>query len=177
MFGVQGPDAPVSAVADVAGVGIATLYRRFPSKEVLLQHLCEASLAQQAEAARDALAVKPAWDALEGFVRRCVAFRAGAFSTFAGTVLATDTMRAAAEESHALLEKLVRRAQVARELRADVATVDIHRLIELFSRRLPDDEESYLRLLVIAIDGLRAPAVRPLPLPDPSWNSYASRWT
>ncbi|HJZ28613.1 MAG TPA: helix-turn-helix domain-containing protein, partial [Streptosporangiaceae bacterium] len=32
VFSAQGADAPVSAVADRAGVGIGTLYRRFGSK-------------------------------------------------------------------------------------------------------------------------------------------------
>ena len=34
------PDAPMAEIARRAGVGIGTLYRRYPSKEALVQHLC-----------------------------------------------------------------------------------------------------------------------------------------
>ncbi|MFD0473190.1 TetR/AcrR family transcriptional regulator [Nonomuraea thailandensis] len=34
------PGAPIAAVAEKAGVGISALYRRYPSKEALLQKLC-----------------------------------------------------------------------------------------------------------------------------------------
>ena len=47
-------------------------------------------------------------------------------------------------------------AQSAGMLRDDVGSVDIHQLIELFSRRRPDDNSAaHQRLLAIALDGLR----------------------
>ncbi len=51
---VADPDAPVSAVAARAGVGISALYRRYPSKEDLLRQLARDGLRRyiiEAEAA------------------------------------------------------------------------------------------------------------------------------
>src|SRR5216683_12372 len=63
VFAVHGPDAAVSAVASAAGVGMGSLYRRYTSKEHLLQQLCLDSLAQQIAAAEAALAGGDApWD-------------------------------------------------------------------------------------------------------------------
>src|SRR5882757_10663567 len=78
VFAVHGPGASVAQVAAEAGVGIGSLYRRYPTKEALLQHLCQASMDQQVAAAEEALArgTDPtgSWEALTGFVRECVGF-------------------------------------------------------------------------------------------------------
>jgi len=178
VFAVHGPEAPVSAVATEAGVGIGTLYRRYASKHELLQHLCLASLEQQIAAARAALAGgEGPWEALSGLVRSCVSFRAGAFAHLAGTIPVTAGMIEAAEQSHRLLERLVVRARRAGALRADAGSVDVHQLVELFSRRRPDDDDAHQRLLAIALDGLRAPGTAPLPGSPPSWDDYAHRWS
>ncbi|HWD72151.1 MAG TPA: helix-turn-helix domain-containing protein, partial [Actinomycetota bacterium] len=91
VFAIHGPDASVAQVAARAGVGIGTLYRRYPTKESLLQHLCQASMDQQVAAAEEALArgTDP-WEALAGFIRDCVGFRAGVLSAVAGTIGVTE---------------------------------------------------------------------------------------
>src|SRR5258708_22417229 len=72
VFAVYGPEAAVSAVAAQAGVGMGSLYRRYTTKEVLLQELCQESLAQQIAAAEASLAsAEEPWDALAGFIRAC----------------------------------------------------------------------------------------------------------
>src|SRR5260370_13412896 len=99
VFAIHGPEAAVSAVAAEAGVGMGSLYRRYASKEELLQQLCQESLAQQIAAAEAALAGSDEpWDALAGFILACVSFRAGAFSVIAGTIPLTPEMRAAAQQ-------------------------------------------------------------------------------
>jgi AcrR family transcriptional regulator len=178
VFAVHGPDAAVSAVAARAGVGIGGLYRRYASKDELLQRLCRDSMAQQIAAAEAALAGdEESWDALAGFIRACVSFRAGALSVIAGTIPVTEEMIADAQRAHELLELLVTRARQAGALRPDVESVDLNQLIELFSRRRPDDEGGYQRLLVIALDGLRAPGTEPLPGAAVTWELYARRWS
>ena len=177
VFAVHGPDATVRDVASEAGIGMGSLYRRYAGKEDLLQQLCRESLAQQIAAAQSALGggLDP-WNALAFFIRVCVSFRAGAFATIAGTITVTPDLRTAAQEAHELLERLLSRAQQHGTLRLDVSSVDIHRLIELFSRRREDDDETYPRLLALSLDGLRAPGREPLPGTQPSWEEYARRW-
>ena len=53
---IADPDAPISAVAKRAGVGISALYRRYESKEELLRRLCGDGLKRYNAAAEAALA-------------------------------------------------------------------------------------------------------------------------
>jgi len=67
-FGERGLDVPLEDIADRAGVGIATLYRRFPTREALVAASFEAKLAAFAEAAEQALDSPDAWAGFAGFV-------------------------------------------------------------------------------------------------------------
>ena len=70
VFSALGADAPVSAVADRAGVGIGTLYRRFGSKTELLQRLCVLAMDQTLQAADDALEASDPWAGLGRVAQR-----------------------------------------------------------------------------------------------------------
>jgi AcrR family transcriptional regulator len=178
VFAVHGPDASVAQVAARAGVGIGSLYRRYPTKEALLQHLCQASMDQQVAVAEEALQGGGApWEALAAFVGACVGFRAGVLSAVAGTIAVTEEMRATAAHAHGLLEQLVHRAKRAGALRRDAGSVDIHELIELFSRRPAGTALAHERLLAVMLDGLRAPGSEVLPGPAPDWPAYVARWS
>jgi AcrR family transcriptional regulator len=185
VFARSGADAPVSAIAAEAGVGMGSLYRRFASKDDLLRHLCQMAMEQSIEAAETALASPgDAWSALAGYVRACVAFRSGAFAPAAGTFPVTEQMVATAARSYELIERLVSRAHAEGALRPDVTGVDLVELIGLFSRSArwrptddgydPDHVEQ--RLLGIALDGLRAPGRERLAEPAPRWQEYSALW-
>lgn len=181
VFTTQGFDAPVSAVAERAGVGIASLYRRFPSKELLLQHLCVLAMEQSIEAAERALRADDAWTGLADYIRECVAFGSGALGPVAGTIDTTDEMWKAARRSQRLARKIVARAHAAEVLRADVTALDIAVLIELFSRRSPvraseRDQEIRQRLLAIALDGLRGEDHESLPGGALRSDEYEAPW-
>ena len=169
VFAAQGADAPISAVAERAGVGMGTLYRRYGSKTELLQRLCVMAMEQAIEAADDALGAADPWAGLCGYIRACVEMRSGALASLAGQIEATGEMRGTARRSMARTREVVNRARRAGRLRADVSALDIAWLIEQFSRRAPgpaDAEEEgnvRARLLGIALDGLRAPAPAALP--------------
>jgi AcrR family transcriptional regulator len=186
VFSSQGFDAPVSAIAERAGVGIGSLYRRYGSKDELLQRLCVLAMEQAIEAATAALREPDVWNGLTGYVRECVAFGSGALAPVAGTIEVTPQMLATARRSRRLAETLVRRAKRAGVLRADVATLDVLYLIEQFSRRsrtrpadgdaADEDGNARARVLTIALDGLRAHGDQRLPGRAPSWRRYESRW-
>src|SRR5689334_16571378 len=67
------PTAPVSAVAQAAGVGISALYRRYPSKEALLAQLCLDGLQEYLVIAHEAQELADPWEAFASFVRGIVA--------------------------------------------------------------------------------------------------------
>jgi AcrR family transcriptional regulator len=199
VFTVQGAAAPISAVAERAGVGMGTLYRRYGSKTELLQRLCVLAMEQTLAAADDALDTRDPWDGLAGYIRACVDLRSGALAALAGQIETTAEMRSTARRSMARLEEIVARAHRDGGLRPDVTALDISWLIEQFSRRSPDrlepDEERNVRsrLVAIALHGLRAcpgqappgqepvraapPAAEPLPGRPPSRRHYVRRWS
>ena len=173
VFALDGPGAAVSAIAAEAGVGIASLYRRYPSKEVLLEHLCGASLDQQIGAAEAALASDGS--GLFDFIRAAVGFRAGVFSSLAGSIEPTPSLTRLAADAHELTERLVAEAQMSGHLRQDVTATDVHALIELFSRRRREGD--YERLLAVMLDGLRPSGRAPLPGAAETWKDrYARPW-
>jgi AcrR family transcriptional regulator len=181
VFATQGWDAPVSAVAERAGVGMGSLYRRYGSKTELLQRLCVLAMEQNIAAAEQSLAMDEPWEALSSYVRACVGFNAGAFAPLAGTLEVTDEMIIIAKRSTRLLARLVKRAQTAGALRGDVTATDITSLIEQFSRPsanpdAPFDQFAQIRTLAIALDGLRSEGAHPLPGPAPSAHAQAARW-
>jgi AcrR family transcriptional regulator len=184
VFSEHGAGAPISAVAERAGVGMGTLYRRYGSKTELLRRLCLLAMEQALEAACAALKAPDAWTGLAIFVRDSVEIRSGALAALAGQVDVTPEMRATAERGIAAVSQIVARAQRDGSLRADVTPLDISYLIEAFSRRPPApaatyaDEERIVRdrLLSIALDGLRAGGTTPLPGRPPTRASYVGRW-
>jgi AcrR family transcriptional regulator len=183
VFTALGAAAPVSAVAERAGVGMGTLYRRYGSKTELLQRLCLLAMQQTLAAADEALAVADPWAGLAGYVRVCVDLRSGALAALAGQIETTAEMRQTAGQSMARTAQIVARAHENGSLRTDATALDITWLIEQFSRRAPDPvdpaEERNVRdrLLAIALDGLRSAAGPPLPGRPPSQASYTNRWS
>jgi AcrR family transcriptional regulator len=189
VFAAQGADAPISAVAARAGVGVGTLYRRYGSKTELLQRLCVLAMEQALAAAGDALAAADPWDGLCGYIAACVELRSGALAALAGQIGTTAEMRGTARRSMARLDELVARAQTAGHLRADVTALDVSWLIEQFSRRPPgrleaaEERNVRSRLVAIALAGLRAhPGLAPgrpgsLPGHPPRPDDYVNRWS
>ena len=177
VIATKGFDAPVSAIAERAGVGIGSLYRRYASKVELLQQLCVLAMQQAIAAAETGLHDEDPWRGLCNYVHTCVAFHAGALAPLAGRIPTTPEMRETAARSFHLLDQLVERAP----LRPDVTLFDIAWLIELFSRTRPrrastEDTLVHDRLLAIALDGLRPDAPTPLPGPPPTREQYTGRW-
>ena len=177
----HGADAPVSAIADRAGVGVGSLYRRYGSKDHLLRHLCTLAMDSTIHAAEAALAEPDPFAGLSGYIAECVAQGTGTLGALAGSIETTPDMWATSKRSRTLLERVVSRARRAGGLRPDVTTLDVAWLIETLGRTGPADPASEdasirQRLTTIAIDGLRAPARSRLPGPRPTAQHYERRW-
>ncbi|MGI5287944.1 TetR/AcrR family transcriptional regulator [Nonomuraea polychroma] len=181
VFTTQGFDAPVSAIAKQAGVGMGSLYRRYRTKEELLQRLCLIAMERVVEAAEAALAEEDPWAGLELYVRTCVALRSGALAPVAGTIEVTEDMWRTSRKATELADRLISRAHEAGVLRGDVTMLDVSLLIEQFSRPAPgppSEQHQHVkqRLLAIALDGLRAPGRTELPGDPPALEWYEGRW-
>lgn len=183
VFTTQGADAPVAAIAERAGVGIATLYRRYGTKEELIQRLAVLAAEQYAAAALRALDVDDPWEGLARYIRDCVAFGSFSLAPVAGTVAFTPEMAAAGERSDELTDQVVARAHDAGVLRADATAVDIRQVIEQIGRGAPvptdEDANNRERLISLVLDGLKARpenTATPLPGHPPTAERYARLW-
>ncbi|MGI8430649.1 MAG: TetR/AcrR family transcriptional regulator [Solirubrobacteraceae bacterium] len=182
VFAERGGDAPVAAVAERAGVGIGTLYRRYGGKDELLKRLCVLSLEQNVAGAESAIASDEPWEGFCEYVRTSIRLAVGAFSPLAGKIEPTEEMSRLAGTVRRRVTELVRRAHADGSLRTDANAIDILQLIERFSRAFPpngdsQDEATRRRQVEIALGGLHANVGPPLPGPAPKPSDYVRRWT
>jgi AcrR family transcriptional regulator len=164
VFAEQGRDAQIDDVARRADVGVGTVYRHFPTKEALLDALCEEQFAQIAEFAREALERDDPWDAFADVVwfagERNASDRAFTEIMAArrqGPVPASPGK----EELHKAVGELIRRCQAAGKMRPGAMVQDIGLLMcgvgSATAVPLPVPE-AWRRHLAILLDGLRAEA-------------------
>jgi AcrR family transcriptional regulator len=73
LFAERGPDVPMEEIARRAGVGVGTLYRRFPDRDALVRAVAFVSFHRVVENARGAAAEPDGWAGITRFVRRSVA--------------------------------------------------------------------------------------------------------
>jgi AcrR family transcriptional regulator len=175
------PKAPISAVADRAGVGISALYRRYASKDDLLRTLCRDGLTRFVTLAEEAAGETDSWVAFTGFLRGVVDADVHALTVkLAGTFTPTPDMRQLAERSTEVADALVQRAQADGRLRSDVVTEDIGLLLEACSAiRVPDpgrSTELRRRHLAILLAGLAPGGAPSLPGPPPAAGEMGWRW-
>ncbi|GAA4673613.1 TetR/AcrR family transcriptional regulator [Phytohabitans rumicis] len=175
VFAELGADAPMSAIAAKAEVGMGTLYRRYPSKVDLMRAVCTTSMERSMAEAEAALAEEPdGWSALTRYMWRCLELRVGSLARLAGTFPATEEMFALADRGHKTIDEMIGRAQAEGALRADVTSADIVLTISEMSA-LPGGPYRH-RWMALVLDGLRAPGGGPLPGPAPDWGSVRDRW-
>jgi AcrR family transcriptional regulator len=177
------PGAPVSAVAREAGVGVGALYRRYASKEALLQTLCADGLRRFAAIAQAALDDgRSAGSAFTQFIEGIIDSDVHSLTVrLAGMFTPTEELHALAAQANVLAERLFRQAQAAGALRADLHPADLPMLFEqLTAIRLggaPRTAALRRRYLALLLDALRPEAARtPLPGSPPGWAELAQRW-
>ncbi|KOT26844.1 TetR family transcriptional regulator [Streptomyces caelestis] len=114
VFGELGYGAPMEDVARRARVGVGTVYRRFPSKDVLVRRIAEEETSRLTDQARAALGQEDEpWAALSRFLRTSVA-------SGAGRLLPPQVLRVGVVEEHGLPDHArlpQQRTQGAGELR------------------------------------------------------------
>ncbi|GGT27480.1 TetR/AcrR family transcriptional regulator [Nonomuraea spiralis] len=169
----RGVNAPMELMARRAGVGVGTLYRRFPDRDALISALGEHYVQSLADALEEATAgERDAWNALRGFVLWAAAPGRVALAAVLAhvpqeAVAGTAEFAESKERWLGLLDGLVRRAQAEGGMRTDVTREDVVSLLNVFTCHpsgLPDPvaarPEKYLHLM---LDGMAAHAATPLP--------------
>jgi AcrR family transcriptional regulator len=172
------PKAPISAVAERAGVGISALYRRYPGKEDLLRTLCHDGLRRYLAEAEAALDAADPVAGLRGFLERVVLADVHSLTVhLAGTFTPTPEMDADAVRAGELAGELFERARP--RLRPGVVVDDLTLVLEgCAAVRMPTPERTAqmrLRYLDLLVTGLTTDA-GPLPGPPPSPGETSWRW-
>ena len=177
---IADPAAPISAVAEHAGVGVGALYRRYPSKEELLRKICADGLARFIAAAEAALLDdRDPWKAFAGFMRACVDADTNSLTQkLAGTFTPTQELYREAGRAQGLLTALVDRTKPY--LREDLVVNDVGLILEAVAAlRIGDERRTKAlrhRYLALLLDAVRTGGAPPLPGPPPHWEEVAARW-
>jgi AcrR family transcriptional regulator len=171
-FAEHGLEASVEEIASRAGVGMGTLYRRFPSKTALVDAIFEVYLAELLVVAEEALGEPDPWEGLCLFLERAVSLQAknrGFAEICAIHRRDSGLLADARARVKPLLSRLIRQAQAAGGLRSDVVYEDISMLLWTSGRVVDSTRdvapEFWRRHLTLTLDGLRATNASPLPQP------------
>jgi AcrR family transcriptional regulator len=187
VFAEQGWEAPVSEIARRAGIGMGSLYRRYPSKEQLAQRMRVVGMERLTALARTAVAEEPdPWAAFARFLRDALSARGSGgplLPLVGGRLPATAEVDAAAARMRDAFDALVARAHDAGVLRTDVTSADLPLLLEHLTARIPATGERaaalHLRYLELVLAGLRTAAAdspTALPGPPPDWAELGELW-
>jgi len=173
VFTTRGLQASLDDVARQAGVGVGTVYRRFPDKEALVEALFEERIAELVGLAEEALAVPDSWEGLVQFLRRGGA----ALVSDRGLrqiLMFADYGRNRVERGKARMQpvvtRLVQRAQQDGKLRADLMPTDFpfieFMLTAAAEYAAPVKPDVWLRYLTLIIDGMQPSRETTTPLPQ-----------
>jgi AcrR family transcriptional regulator len=177
------PEAPMSAVAARAGVGISALYRRYANKEDLLRQVARDGLHQYLDIAEAAANDdRDAWTSFADFMGRLLEAQTVAITmNLAGTFAPDEELYAMSMRAAELNEAIVERTKRSGSLRGDIAVDDLSLILEQVSSvRLGDGRRTQQlrqRYLELFLEGLRSTGADLLPGPPPEPDELASRWS
>ncbi|WBO68817.1 TetR/AcrR family transcriptional regulator [Streptomyces camelliae] len=173
VFAEHGIDAPMATVARRAGVGVATLYRHFPTRDALVRGAFAQQMETCARALTEALAAPDPWQGFQQLVETVCALQREERGFPAAFVAAFPESTSEHAQSRQRAERdfttLVRRAQASGALRADFHPSDL--AVVLLAHcglvtALPDDGAASRRLVAYLLQSFRTdPANKPLPPP------------
>ncbi|GIH22681.1 TetR family transcriptional regulator [Acrocarpospora phusangensis] len=173
-FTTQGIDVPLTTIARRAGVGAATLYRRFPNRAALVTEAFAEQLAVCVAVLDEALEDPDPWHGFCSVIEKLCTMQAtdrgftDAFLSQFPDAFDYDRERVRAENS---LAQLVRRAKDAGRLRPDFHPSDLVLLLLANSGIVGESKQVSLaasrRLVAYFLQSFQAGHTEPLPPPAP----------
>lgn len=174
LFVLRGPEVPMEEIARTAGVGVGTLYRRFPDRDELIRAVSVDNFQRLRELARMIEDEEPDPDvALARLLRSTLELRLGlilsmlsprAFNSVLGSPAVTE-IRA---ELMQIVRRVVQRAHDVGVLRPDIGVGDVVLAMIALARQAPPAGEplagmAFERLFALTMDGMRTTPAGPLP--------------
>jgi AcrR family transcriptional regulator len=175
VFNERGLEVSLDDVARHAGVGVGTVYRRFRSKEELVEALFVSRIDAVAALAEAAAEMADPWSGLVSFMEQMIEMLAGDVGLRHLLMFATygrDRVSYARQRNAPLVGRLVERAQAAGQVRSDLAPTDVPFIIftlaeaTQFGRAV--SPQIWRRYFTLVLDGLRPQRAGATPLPVPA---------
>jgi AcrR family transcriptional regulator len=168
-FAAAEAEPSMRAIAREAGVGIATLYRHFPTRESLVDAVYRDQVERLTAGARDLLGQLPPAAAMRRWMDLFgdwIATKNGMLDTLLAMIEAGEIAHAQTRaELLAAITTILDAGRAAGDLRPDITAEDIAAsLIGIFTvAGQPEHHAQASRLLNLLMDGLRPPATGGLP--------------
>ncbi|MET0974200.1 MAG: helix-turn-helix domain-containing protein [Leifsonia sp.] len=177
-FAERGTGVRLDEIAREAGVGVATLYRRFPQREDLIEAVLGARMTAYADrsAVEAARSLTEPWEALRSFVLYLLeqqatdrAFNDVLIAPLTGSTVFVDEHRRALRS----MTRLVERVKAAGVVRADFEHSDLYLLMlsnaGLLRAAGTTAPDAWRRLGAYMLDGFRVKNAAPLPAVGGDW--------
>jgi len=172
-FNERGLDIGLDEIARYAGVGVGTVYRRFRTKEELIQALFMDRVDSIAALAEEAYEAADPWSGLVFFMEQMAEKMAGDLGLRQMLMFANygqDLVTYARQRNAPLVERLVQRAQAAGQLRTDLRQTDIPFIVFLLADATQLAHAAnpgiWRRYLTLILDGMRPAREGATPLPE-----------
>jgi AcrR family transcriptional regulator len=173
LFAERGLGVSLDDIAHHAGVGVGTVYRRFPDKELLIDALFEDRIGEMLKAASESLEMADPWLGFVHFLERALELQADD-KALKELLLSTSEAHARIESARRQIEPVVaavlERAQQVGAVRADLEVSDLlllqHGIGEVADYTREAAPQVWRRMLVIVLDGLRPDRRRPSPIAE-----------
>ncbi len=174
LFADRGLDVPMAAIARHARVGVATLYRRFPTKESLVTEVFADQFEACVSVIDDALADPDPWRGFCAAIEKVCTMQAVDRGFSAAFIAAFPDAVDIERERHRAIQgfaELTRRAKATGQLRADFAQDDLVLLVMANGGIITESAEvaqaASRRLVAYLLSAFRAEQAEPLPPPAP----------
>jgi AcrR family transcriptional regulator len=164
VFAREGLEAPMPAIAAAAGVGVASIYRQFPSKLDLLSALVIERLEEVEAAATAAIdATDGAWASLVDLIWEFASRQSEdpVVAEAMSCVLVEPHLEAARASTHAALGRLLDAARVEGRLRDDATVIDIRIVFAGAHAAEKIEPGGWRRTIELGIDSLKQAASKP----------------
>lgn len=163
LFAQRGLGVTLNDIAHHAGVGVGTVYRRFPDKADLIDSMFEERLAEMEDLLRASADDPDPWHGITTFLEQALLLQASDQGLRELVTAMPDGLQRVGRvraRLQPLAIRLVRRAQQAGQLREDIVATDLP-LIQVMLRSLMDTArdvapELWRRYLEIALRGMSA---------------------
>lgn len=178
VFADEGTSVTLEHIATVAGVGVGTIYRRFPSVQDLLAEVLEEKMRRYADRIEQEAARAGAepWEAFRDYVMFTLEEQAGDLG-LSDVVLSpgsgTEPFQVETERAFRAMELVVERAQAAGVLRADFHHSDLYVLQHANGGIVRGVQQTaplaWKRFGELMLEAFRAPGAGPLTPPPAVW--------